>query len=256
MPGDPPLNMVRLALDARRLAAGAKRLGLPPRQEDLGALVHATLAALFGEGVVQPFRVLDDSGRSVPVLGYSALDDTALREHASSFADPESYSACDFSALAVKPMPDAWAPGRRLGFELRACPVVRLSSAVTTTGRSGEAVSLRAGAEIDAWVHARWLPGGGPEAGDRSRVYGAWLGQRLEGAADLVRVELQGFRRTRLVRRTHGGKRKAKVLERPDALLSGELEVGDAASFARVLAGGIGRHRAYGFGMLLLRPPG
>jgi CRISPR system Cascade subunit CasE len=34
----------------------------------------------------------------------------------------------------------------------------------------------------------------------------------------------------------------------------GELTINDADAFARLLAGGVGRHAAYGFGMLLLRP--
>ncbi|MEE8524028.1 MAG: type I-E CRISPR-associated protein Cas6/Cse3/CasE [Thermoanaerobaculia bacterium] len=46
------------------------------------------------------------------------------------------------------------------------------------------------------------------------------------------------------------------VPERPDALLTGTLEVTDPDAFATLLARGVGRHRAFGFGMLLLRPPG
>jgi hypothetical protein len=42
--------------------------------------------------------------------------------------------------------------------------------------------------------------------------------------------------------------------EGPDAILRGEFVVKDPASFAAVLTNGVGRHRAYGYGMLLLRP--
>ena len=38
--------------------------------------------------------------------------------------------------------------------------------------------------------------------------------------------------------------------------MRGNLIVSDPAAFAQLLTRGIGRHRAYGFGMLLLRPPG
>lgn len=38
--------------------------------------------------------------------------------------------------------------------------------------------------------------------------------------------------------------------------MHGTLTVTDPAFFAQALAVGIGRHRASGFGMLLLRPPG
>jgi len=35
---------------------------------------------------------------------------------------------------------------------------------------------------------------------------------------------------------------------------TGVLQVRDSAAFAALLARGIGRHRAFGFGMLLLKP--
>ena len=38
--------------------------------------------------------------------------------------------------------------------------------------------------------------------------------------------------------------------------MSGALTITDGEKFAQLLARGIGRHRAYGYGMLLLRPPG
>ena len=44
--------------------------------------------------------------------------------------------------------------------------------------------------------------------------------------------------------------------EGPDALMRGVLEITDGPAFAQLLAGGVGRHRAYGYGMLLLRPAG
>jgi CRISPR system Cascade subunit CasE len=44
--------------------------------------------------------------------------------------------------------------------------------------------------------------------------------------------------------------------EGPDAVLRGRLQIEDGNGFARLVARGIGRHRAFGFGMLLLMPPG
>jgi len=45
-----------------------------------------------------------------------------------------------------------------------------------------------------------------------------------------------------------------KKLERPQALLKGVLTVKESNTFNRLLARGIGRHRAFGYGMLLLKP--
>ena len=48
--------------------------------------------------------------------------------------------------------------------------------------------------------------------------------------------------------------RRLRWVEGPDTVMSGELQTSDPDAFARLLARGIGRHRAFGFGMLLLRP--
>ena len=58
------------------------------------------------------------------------------------------------------------------------------------------------------------------------------------------------------LRQTHSGQNRShRGVERPDALFTGEITVADPEAFCRLLARGVGRHRAFGFGMLLLRPP-
>ena len=41
----------------------------------------------------------------------------------------------------------------------------------------------------------------------------------------------------------------------PDATIHGTLRVSDPDRFAEALRRGVGRHRTYGYGMVLLRPP-
>jgi CRISPR system Cascade subunit CasE len=247
--------MVRLQLDAARLARESLAARLPMQQEDLGALVHAALAGLFGEGTVQPFHVVDETARQVPILAYTQRTEAELREHAATFADPARYAACAWDELATKPMPEI-ETGRRLGFDLRVCPVVRLSGPLEVPGKDGEPLRYAAGVEVDAWVHRRFMAQGAESEIDREGAYTDWLRERLRGSAEVSAVRLRGFRRVRLARRTHTSPRRAKVLERPDALLRGELEVQDSKAFRELLARGVGRHRAFGFGMLLLRAPG
>lgn len=257
-----PLHMVQAQLDPRQLARLGKREGLPGHQDDDDYLVHALLAALFGEGTVQPFRVMGAASH-VSVLGYSDQDGNALREHADSFAEPADHAACDWSSFAVKTLPETWPEDRPLGFEVRVCPVVRLSKESEVRGREGDLRTFRRGAELDAWIHHNFkvsergqVPVDEDAKASRSEVYGDWLARRFEGAANLGDVSLEAFRRARLVRKTHGSKRKARVFERPDALLRGTLTVTDGAAFTDRLRRGVGRHTAFGFGMLLLRPAG
>ena len=66
---------------------------------------------------------------------------------------------------------------------------------------------------------------------------------------ELDSVKLVSFQRTRAHR-----KLRARHTEGPDAVMRGVLTVTGPEAFASTLAQGIGRHRSYGFGMLLLRP--
>jgi CRISPR system Cascade subunit CasE len=238
--------MLRVSLDMRRLVDQGRRRGLlPPHATDLGYLVHCQLGELFGERAPAPF-VIDRQGKgTLEVLGYSAVPAQALREHAGTFADPLVHASCDWERFASKPMPDTWRRGERYGFRVRACPTVRMS---------GERPQHRRGAEVDVFLARCWQAGDAPV--EREAVYREWLARELGrgGAAGLLDMRLRGFQRERLVRRTQGEARTVRPLERPEAWLEGTLEVRDEAAFPGLLARGVGRHRAFGFGMVLLRP--
>jgi CRISPR system Cascade subunit CasE len=151
----------------------------------------------------------------------------------------------DLVGVESKAMPARWQTGDVFRFEARTCPVKRMAKAGT---------NHREGAEVDAFLARCWEVGKGVEV-SREAVYGEWLRGRLEGGggAKVHLVRMIAFKRDRLVRRTQGEGRKAHIVERPDATLAGELEVADGAAFGQLVARGIGRHRAFGFGMLLLR---
>ena len=84
----------------------------------------------------------------------------------------------------------------------------------------------------------------------RELVYADWLAERLGGAATLEPgVRLAHFLRRRAAR-------TGMAPEGPDVTLQGNLIVSDPVRFHQILANGLGRHKAYGYGMLLLRPPG
>jgi len=98
-----------------------------------------------------------------------------------------------------------------------------------------------------------------PEGGatiERNIVYESWLSERLAPAAKLVdgRCHMTQFRRTRLRRSLHS-KGRTRAVEGPEALMKGRLQITDCDAFNAVLAKGVGRHSAFGFGMLLLSPP-
>lgn len=85
-------------------------------------------------------------------------------------------------------------------------------------------------------------------------MYRDWLARHLAaGGVEPERLALDSFRLSGTQRR--GSDRALHHLRRgPDALFSGVLRVADPDAFAALLARGVGRHRAFGYGMLLLRP--
>lgn len=249
------LHLVRMRLDAKKLYAFAKRSRATGRELDEGYAVHALFAALFDHGAAEaervapkPFHIASSRDRAVDVLGYSGVDHRVLAERARTFADPRAWDVCDLEGLASKPMPARFEAGTKLGFAVRTCPVRRIA-------KRGPMTSDRA--EVDAFVAKSWEVG--PEVMlDREQVYREWLGEELgkEGAAKLVTASMANFHLDRLLRRTQGEERKARATQRPDVQFEGVLEVGEPEAFAARLARGVGRHRAFGFGMVLLRPAG
>jgi CRISPR system Cascade subunit CasE len=256
------LHMVQLRLNARALALFGRGVWQQHghMDEDDGLLAHALLAALFGEGLVQPFTLAPGKGegansRELRLLGYSRRSADDLREYAEASAAEEVKGECYLHSLASKLMPDAWSTGRRLRFEVRVCPVVRLSSGGWVRAKDGlRAVRYGKGSEVDAWVHRSLMQGEDVPEATRADVYSAWLRRRMESAVTIEEAALHRFRRVRLLRYDHQSRRSARTLERPDAVLRGCLRVKDERALQRLLRRGVGRHCAYGFGMLLLRP--
>lgn len=239
------LWMVQLELDGPRLFELARRRSLPLRESDLGYLVHCLLGEVFGENAPKPFRIVREDRRMVTVVAYSERDHLTLASAAKLYADPSVHAAINWSSAASKRMPTDWREGMQLGFELRACPVVRMSN---------DGAHHRKGAEVDVFLAACWRAGAEVPV-DREAVYRDWLAARFEGRGlRLLACELAGFRRVQLLRRNHDQPRRSSVRERPDALIKGRIVVSNPHAFVQVLHQGIGRHRAFGFGMLLLRP--
>lgn len=244
----PAAYMLDLRLDAARILKLGSRRGLTAREVDPGYLVHCQLRELFGAAAPHAFQVTQDHGRHWRVLAYAHQDHQALKAAADGFAEPTIHVACDWEAFASKRMPDRWVPETVVGFEVRACPTVRMA-------RADE--RHREGAEVDAFLARCWAVG--PDAVvDREAVYREWLGSQFDrfGGVRLLRAEIAAIRRVRLIRRTQGENRQIRVPDRPEVVFKGELAVTEDASFRALLERGIGRHRAFGFGMLLLRPPG
>jgi CRISPR system Cascade subunit CasE len=249
------LHLVRIGLNLRALAAFAVASGAS--DDDSGYALHLALRQRFGEAGPQPFRSFVDGPGEPHLLAYTndrvALTDMAALPSAQPLLD-EVFSG----PPQLRAMPAEWRAGAAYGFIVRARPVVRFGTrrkaerAASDIARPAENWWARAG-EVDAWIAARTRDGGDPDL-TRDAAYAAWLTTRLADVATLHGVRLEQFRRVRAKRSPHGRPGRSRV-EGPDALLSGTLTITDPAAFAHVLARGVGRHAAFGYGMLLLSPP-
>ncbi len=247
------LHLVRMNIDAQALYRFARQSRLAARDFDEGYAVHTLLAALFDHGASpetrvapKPFRVVDPANRIIEVLGYAKLPHQALAERAKAFADPLAWDICNLEGLASRPVP-RFQEGSELGFSVRVCPVRRVA-------KRGNQRQDRA--EVDVFLAKVWALNDPEAEVDREAVYREWLQQEIEkdGAAVLRSAELTSFQLGRQHRRTQGQQRQAARLSHPEAHFEGVLAVRDPATFAERLRRGLGRHRSFGFGMLLLKP--
>ena len=252
-----PVYMIRADLDVSAFHhwAGSRDL-IAQNTFDVGYALHCLLVESFGSDLApKPFRAMisrptPSQQRNGTFYGYAQCDAAALRAAAAMYADPLQSKILPAPCIESKLMPTTWQPGQRLGFEVLIRPVARPKERRLST-RDG---IRHPGAETDVW---QWEASRHPQrkmARSREDVYIEWLAAQLarRGGAELDKsvTRLQSFQWVRTVR-----KRRSHATEGPHAVLQGTLAVTDVDAFTHLIAHGIGRHRAYGYGMLLLRPP-
>lgn len=260
------LTLVRLTPDAERFSAWAARRDYLPRSgADLGYALHAGLKACLSGLAPQPFY-WRDGGEGVQIFGYSRAAPDALLDAARLpiLNDPALGEALAIASLDARAMPETWRAGARYSFETCIRPVVRSRDDLVAKAKPQPADKVRrngangrryAVTEIDAVFAARVRRGGDVA---HEQAYGAWLQARLAaGGVELVEARLISRSARDVLRRPPSGLgRRAVVVPGPVAVFRGDLQVNDPVRFTCMLEKGVGRHTAFGFGMLLLAPPG
>lgn len=245
------LHLIHLPVDLNELHHQAARRGwMTDHGLDEGHALHHFLTECFGQRAIQPFRLMVAPGkRAAALYAYAIAASERLMGTAAAVAPPELAGVFDLPGLRGKPMP-GFRTGQKLGFDLLVRPVVRLASDLPVP-RSVARPAHRKGDETDAFLAhvVRAAPEGEAEPTRRETIYLDWLGSRLRGSD----LEPGASHLARFARRAvHRG---GRTLEGPDAVIHGTLTVSDPNAFTAMLARGVGRHCAYGYGMMLLRPP-
>jgi CRISPR system Cascade subunit CasE len=251
--------MLRLLPDMAALGRWVAATGQRALAEDRGYALHAALRATLGESAPQPFALLERPG-SVQLIGYRLTAPEALAEAIAlaTTADPLAAQALGLdrnAEIVVKPLPLDWQVGRRLSFEVRVAPVVRSRDSAV---HGGQGTTYP---EIDAAFHPLFAEAGDGHR-DRGAAHGRWLARELarDGAATLLAQREVAFRLAPMARRSQRAEGQAQRGSHfgllPDLTVRGQLRIDDGPAFGRLLARGLGRHRSFGFGCLLLAPAG
>ena len=251
------LNLIHVPIDLRRFNMWLGQRDLIRRgQIDLGFGLHIYLSSIFGPKAIQPFRLFaNERRRNGSLYGYTEFDSDVLRERWEEFAPPDCLEVVSIKSLRSKIMPTQFEIGRTVGFDIRIRPVRRIRQELVdhTHGLSYAPYS-----ELDAYIQHRLRREQSGKAKleetdtrdtTRDEVYRVWLDERLGEAAKLRDFRLTEFQRTRVNRG------RGRLVEGPDVTAVGTLEVQDETAFEKVISNGVGRHKSYGYGMMLLRPP-
>ena len=86
----------------------------------------------------------------------------------------------------------------------------------------------------------------------REEVYAQWTAENIErlGGAVVKQVQTVSSQMTQTARHGKG----VHTFKGPDATVKGIMTVTDSDKFIDLIARGVGRHRTYGYGMIMLEP--
>ena len=225
--------MFQIQTDINMTAAARHVAQFFPRRaiSDPGYVIKTILTEAFGGPVLRPWALRAQRQQHAVIVAYSSkpIDEITSRL---GLALP-SVRTCVGEVFGY-PVP-ALAKEQRLRYTVRLCPTIR------STNRG----------ETDAFLLAADMVS--PNAGlTRDAIYRLYLAERLAGVR-LDTCRLEGFQLHAMVRKREGGSGLA-ARKFPDAVLSGELTLVEPSLFMEVLAKGVGRQRAFGYGMVMLQP--
>lgn len=252
-----PLTLTQIHADLGGLFAFGLRRRLAPHDIDLGYVIHSWLTEVFTDLAPSPFSWTIDQQR-VTILGYTHVGESELRErHARAEVSLRNIAA----SPDAKQLPSQWPVGQTLAFRAQVCPIRRLSrkgKGLPPAPNDPHQRPVRSGAEIDAWQHhlaTCQVQNQQPQT--RDEIYRTWFIERWDSdAAELLTWDAIGLQRLRMQRRgttKADGSRPAHVVTLPSLTISGRCRIRDGDAFTRLLAHGVGRHRAFGFGMILVK---
>ena len=216
------LSEVHLPLSGLDLPSG------PYPKVDYGYLAHVHLKRAFGDALGAFSIERADLGALV-CLAYLKGDELALKSKGSEAATLELRRLRRFPLLPV---------GKAIALRCKTVAIKRKDKV-----------------EKDAYLahlERQPEPYEQSEFGNRIEVYTNWATQLLgrQEGLDVQQVSIGGFKLEEFSRWNHEDKRQRRVMTRPVVELESRCLIRDSVEFSELLFRGLGRHRAFGLGML------
>ncbi|MDE2780365.1 MAG: type I-E CRISPR-associated protein Cas6/Cse3/CasE [Chloroflexota bacterium] len=208
------------------------------RHSDPDRTAHCLLVESFGpEAAPRPFVIMAREENGQPqgsLLAYTCRTAEELRESAERHQRLAHAAVLDPETIRTVRTPSEWEEGQTLEFEIRVRPVKRSSN-------------RQHGQEQDFFLAS-------PEGSNRTEIYCTWLASTMsrQGAlsADPENMIVKRLALRRVRRQNASGWHTA-----PDVTIVGTAKVMNPELMEQAMTKGLGRHKGYGYGMLLLRRP-
>jgi CRISPR system Cascade subunit CasE len=228
--------LAQVAVDFVAAVRHLKPFMQPSALDDESLILKSILWEGFSGNALRPWAIHAQRGPMITIIGYSQNDAGELNKRRA-LALP-SVQAAVGEAIAV-PLPSLSVTDR-YRFSVRLVPTIRITKAEGRRYGERDAFLVKADSA-------------GKDAGlNRDDVYRDYLAERLRGAS-IEASRLVQFRLRRLMRPKLDRSVSGRTM--PEAVIEGQLRVDDPTRLAEAISAGVGRQRAYGFGMLRLQPP-
>lgn len=230
-----PINLMKADLDMSNLA----KYGAEQRHSDPDRTAHCLLAESFGkESMPKPFviKTRQENGHLLgSILAYTPLSEHELRAAAEVNQKLAHAAVMSPRSIATVNVGSNWEKGQTLLFEVRVRP----------TKRSSSRDVKNPGSEQDIYL-------GAPPDMTRAEAYCQWVSNLLLKQGCL-QTEPDSMAMVQFANRRVRRQNSSRWIFGPDATITGAATVIDAVQMMAALSGGIGRHKGYGYGMLLVR---
>ncbi len=230
------LYLMKADLDMVNLAKYAAE----QHHSDPDRTAHCLVTESFGRAQMpKPFVIktrVTDGALKGTILAYTPLSTEELRAIAHHNQRLAHSAVLDPSTINTVGVPDQWVEGQSIHFEVRVRPTKRTSSREPQNPNTEQDIYL-----------------GSTENSSRAETYCQWLSQLMQRQGGLQPIP-ETMAMIHFARRRVRRQNTSKWTAGPDATISGVGTVINPDRMKLALAEGLGRHKGYGYGMLLLRP--